>query len=200
MECKTTPVFRVVTIGSSSVGKTCIINKLINDDFSITEPSTTGASFLIKQLNVNNKEVHLQIWDTAGQERYRSLGPIYYRNSNAAVVVFSLVSKLSFNSMREWIDDFQNVVGTDSLIVVAGNKVDLLGEHQDDEIVSIDEAKRWAEDQGFKFFATSAFTGEGVSNMFQFVSEELVRMNQVNTQFTIDTNESAEQEPRKCCK
>lgn len=111
---------RVVTIGETSVGKTSIITQLVKKSFNPNEKSTVGAMFVVYNQkldtstlkdelnNVNNNGgevvVEMQIWDTAGQERFRSLGPIYYRGAEAAVVVFDFTSLNSFERLQSWID------------------------------------------------------------------------------------------------
>lgn len=96
-----TDEIKVVIIGDTGVGKTCIASRLISNTFSVQSPSTLSASFLRKQLNNHQ----LQIWDTAGQERFRSIAPLYYRNSFAVVLVFDLSRQQSFDSLNFWLKD-----------------------------------------------------------------------------------------------
>ncbi|KAK8852919.1 hypothetical protein M9Y10_017913 [Tritrichomonas musculus] len=176
---------RVVTIGETSVGKTSIITQLVKKSFNPNEKSTVGAMFVVYNQkldtstlkdelnNVNNNGgevvVEMQIWDTAGQERFRSLGPIYYRGAEAAVVVFDFTSLNSFERLQSWITAFQDVAGTDTIIFIIGNKIDLKEKAQ----VPVETAQGWAAERGFKFFSTSALTGEGVEEVFKQLANEI---------------------------
>ena len=128
--------FRVVTIGDSSVGKTSIINSRKNE-FNPAEPNTVGTlydSFTDKR---DKNDIEVQIWDTAGQEQYRSLGPIYYRSSAGAIVVFDITNKKSFDDLEEWISVFKREAGERTIVVVVGNKTDL----ESDRVVSKEDAE-----------------------------------------------------------
>ena len=175
---------RVVTIGETSVGKTSIITQLVKKSFNPNEKSTIGAMFVVynqkldasvlkidpNNIGINGDVVvEMQIWDTAGQERFRSLGPIYYRGAEAAVVVFDFTSQNSFERLQSWITAFQDVAGTETIIFIVGNKIDLKDKIQ----VSAETAQNWAEERGFKFFSTSALTGEGVEEVFRQLSNDI---------------------------
>ena len=161
--------FRVVTIGEESVGKTSITNRLVGDNFNPYEPGTIGANYQQYTEIVNEAKVDVQIWDTAGQEKFKSLGPIYFRNAAAAVVVFSLTSKTSFDKIDYWIESFRNVAGPDAIIYIVANKTDLTSDFQ----VDLEEAKDWASANNYKIYATSAKTGEGIHELFSQLAEEL---------------------------
>lgn len=163
----------VVTIGEESVGKTSITSRLIDDEFDPYEQGTVGANYQQYSEIVDGQKIVIQIWDTAGQEKFKSLGPIYFRNAAAAVCVFSLTSKSSFDNMRSWIDQFQEVAGNSAIIYIAANKTDL----KDDFEVTMEEAEEWANSQGMRIFATSAKTGDGVKEMFKELAHELYRAN-----------------------
>ena len=153
---------RVVTIGETSVGKTAIITQLVKRTFNPNEKSTVGAMFFIYNEKVDNELIEMQIWDTAGQERFRSLGPIYYRGAEAAVVVFDYTSLTSFEKLQNWVSAFQDVAGAETIIFIVGNKIDLKENIQVQEEV----AENWAKDNGFRFFSTSALTGHGIQETF----------------------------------
>ncbi|OHT00055.1 small GTP-binding protein [Tritrichomonas foetus] len=167
---RTDSPLRVVTIGEESVGKTSITKCFIDNAFNPFEPGTIGANYQQYSHTVNGETIDVQIWDTAGQEKFKSLAPIYFRNAAAAVVVFSLTSKSSFNKLQDWINSFTEIVGSSALIVLAANKSDLLGEIE----VEMSEAKEWAESRNYPLYVTSAKTGEGVRDLFIDLAEKLL--------------------------
>ncbi|KAH0795334.1 small GTP-binding protein [Histomonas meleagridis] len=162
---------RVVFIGDASVGKTSILNNLFDIRFDEYEPSTVGANYQLFTNDIKNTHVEIQIWDTAGQERYRTLGPIYYRNSIGALVVFDLTSRNSFTNLPSWIQEFTQIADQDAVIYIAGNKSDL----KDERMISTNEAQAWAESNGYRYFETSARTGEGIHEMFDALSKEIIQ-------------------------
>lgn len=163
------PILRVVTIGDTSVGKTSIITRLTQGRFNENEKTTIGAMFLLHQEKVDGMTLDMQIWDTAGQEKFKSLGPIYYRGAVAAIVVFDWTSEASFTNVGAWIKEFTESSGTDPSIILIGNKIDLESECQ----VDPDEAQRYATENGYLLFKTSAATGSGIQEAFTGVAKEI---------------------------
>ena len=165
--------YRVVLVGDSSVGKTCILAQLVDHKFSKNEQATVGANSQIyfENVNVNDKEsrVEIQIWDTAGQEKFRSLGPIYYRNAAGALAVFDMTNRKSFENIGNWIREFQDVAGENTIIYIVANKSDLTEEIQ----VPFNEAKSFAFQQNFEIYQTSAKTGENIQKMFSDIAKRL---------------------------
>ncbi|EAY17235.1 small GTP-binding protein, putative [Trichomonas vaginalis G3] len=164
---------RVVTIGDESVGKTSITSYLIDKTFNQYEPSTVGANYQMFTVKQPDDDIVLQIWDTAGQEKFKSLSPIYFRNANAAVVVFSLVNKNSYIKLNNWVTSFREVAGNDALVYVVANKSDLQEEFE----VSLLQAEEWATNGGFKFYVTSAKTGQNIEKLFTDIAIDLKTAN-----------------------
>jgi small GTP-binding protein len=158
----TAPHHRVVLIGDSSVGKTAIVNRFLYDSFTTDQPNTIGVLHYTYSEERNGTQIQIQIWDTAGEERYRSLGPVYYRDASAGLVVFDLSISSTFTDLEQWTAAFKSTAAGDAIVIIVGNKLDLLEPGNS----AIQEAKAWCESQGFQFFATSAKTGEGVAHVF----------------------------------
>jgi small GTP-binding protein len=153
--------FRVVAIGNSSVGKTSIINRFLRDIFETEEPQTIGVLYDSFVQECNGTAVEVQLWDTAGQEQYRALGPVYYRSAAAAIVVFDLSSRRSFEDLGDWVRDFRDVCTNTATVIIVGNKSD-----RQDRVVGPDEAKAWAKENNASYVETSAKTGQGVRVLF----------------------------------
>ena len=196
MICEETVYYRVVVVGDSAVGKTSIITRVVNGRFSLREPPTSGSSFLIHRLNVNGKMVNLQIWDTAGQERYRSLGPIYYRNADIGLIVFSLADKESSENIESWYESFSAIAGTDTLTFVVANKKDL-----DEGTVDMESVRGWAAEHGLPVFETSALSGDGIGELFKEIGEGIIKKGVPPKSIEDQTPTEASQtsEPKSCC-
>jgi small GTP-binding protein len=182
---------RVVAIGDSSVGKTSILTRLMGDPFNPYESNTVGANWHLHTTEVQGEPVELQIWDTAGEERYRSLGPLYYRNAVAAVAVYDVTSRGSFENVSSWIDAYRAVAGPDGLVFVVGNKTDL----QDKRVVAFEEGLDWAQERRYEFCETSAQSNEGIEDLFKAVAEK-VRTVPVPV---FRTAQAEQPRPSKCC-
>lgn len=160
---------RTVMIGDTSVGKTSIITQLTQHRFHENEKSTVGAMFVLHQERVDGVAIDMQIWDTAGQEKFKSLGPIYYRGAVAGIVVFDWTSESSFTNVSEWIRAFSESAENDASIILVGNKSDLTEEF----CVDSGEVERFAEEHGYRLYRTSAYSGQGIKELFNGVAEEI---------------------------
>jgi Ras-related protein Rab-21 len=117
--------FKLVLLGEGRVGKTSILVRYIKGAFDDRSPSTLQASYLDKAITVDGQTVQLSVWDTAGQERFHALGPLYYRDADAALIVYDITTAESFTRAQHWVKELRKIVGNDIAIAIAGNKVDL---------------------------------------------------------------------------
>lgn len=168
--------FKVVIIGAVAVGKTAITNRLQYNAFEEDYQPTIGAGYVPYRTQYDGNEVELQIWDTAGMERYKSLGPIYYRDAVAAVIVFDQTDQESADAINKWLDAFRGTVKTPAYIAIAANKDDL-----ENKVVELPPIQAWASQNGFDFFITSGKTGKGVHELFEKLVASLVQRQQVDT-------------------
>ena len=164
--------YKVVILGASGVGKTCLGLRFVKDQFVNYTASTIGASFLVKELVFNNQKMTMQIWDTAGQERFRSMAPLYYRGAVAAILVFSITDESSFEKLKEWVRELKiNHPADEPLVLaIACNKADLA----DQRVVSWEAASQYANSIGALIYDTSAKANTGVSQLFTDVARRLV--------------------------
>ena len=159
---------KLVVLGDSSVGKSSIIVRFVEGTFEEFRLPNIAATFLRKTMKVDNRTIELEIWDTAGQEKYRSLGALYYRKANAALIVYDITNNDTLDSAKKWIKEVQNMEGNHVIIAIAGNKLDLVSDKQ----VNTDEVKQFADDNGFIFFETSAKDNHNIQEIFQSISVE----------------------------
>lgn len=187
--------YRVIIIGDTSVGKTCIINKFIRGTFDPEETSTIGAFYDSYSEVYENQVVEIQLWDTAGQEQYRALGPMYYRGAAGAILVFDLTNRKTFEDLDSWLQPFRSECGDESVLVVVGNKSDLPNRD-----VLVPEAKKWAEDHGCAYIEASAKNGQGITNIFSELISALVVSNQNQTEHAACHEKLNDNERTvKCC-
>ena len=155
--------FKVIIIGNSSVGKTCITNQAIKNFFPNNYQATIGMEIYSLFLRIDKKIIKLQIWDTCGQEIYRSLITNFYRSSSLAIIVYAINQRDSFKDLGLWIKELKLNNSPDIKIILVGNKLDL----KEDRQIAYEEGQKFAEDYGFSyFFETSAKTGENIKKMF----------------------------------
>lgn len=171
---------KISLVGNSGVGKTSLLTRYVKGIFYPNAIATVGANFLTKELEINDRFIDLNIWDTAGQELYRSLTPMYYRNASAAVVVFDVTTKTSFDSIRNWIFELRTNE-PHILIFLCGNKID----DTEKRIINTFEISNLAKELQLKFFETSACTGQGIDQLFQTIVLEILKQEK-----TIELTES----------
>ncbi|MFX1567434.1 MAG: Rab family GTPase [Promethearchaeota archaeon] len=165
--------FKITVIGDGQVGKTSLIRKFTEGSFQKEYIKTIGAQFSIYDKKINNDKIRLLFWDIAGQDNFNFARPSFFKNSNAAIIVYSLeensLGKESYNHITDWYNDIIKFCG-DVPIVLFANKVDLIDGNKLDKnrlqkIVN--------ECNFFGYFITSAKTGNGVIEAFNAIINEL---------------------------
>ncbi|KJE98175.1 Ras-like protein Rab-21 [Capsaspora owczarzaki ATCC 30864] len=162
--------FKIVLLGEGCVGKTSLVLRYCENRFVDKHISTLQASFLTKRLNIGGKRVNLNIWDTAGQERFHALGPIYYRDSNGAILVYDITDEDSFQKVKNWVKELKKMLGNDIALVIAGNKSDL----EKHRTVSAEAAEQYAASVGARHFYTSAKLSKGIEELFLDLSKRMI--------------------------
>jgi small GTP-binding protein len=163
--------FKIVVVGASGVGKTAIVNHLITRTFKEESQPTIGVEFKSYSLSAEDENVKLQIWDTAGQERFRSVSKAYFRNAAGAILVFDLTQRSTFEEVNVWINDLNTLCLPNAVILLVGNKTDLV----DDRAVSDTEAQEWAKRYNLEYLETSAKTGDNVTDAFVRLGQAILR-------------------------
>ena len=161
--------FKLVLLGESSVGKSSLVLRFVKGQFHEFQESTIGAAFLTQTVQIDDTTVKFEIWDTAGQERYHSLAPMYYRGAQAAIVVYDISNKETFQKAQTWIKELQRQASPNIVIALAGNKLDLAN----NRAVPYEEAKAYADECGLLFMETSAKTAANVMDIFTSIAKKL---------------------------
>jgi Ras-related protein Rab-7A len=165
--------FKVVLIGAPSVGKTSILNRFVEDEFSQDYKATIGADFRTKEFEIDGQTVLLQIWDTAGQERFRALAAPFYRGANICVLVFDVSQRMTFEAIEQWRNEFLHHVDVDESkiksfpFILLGNKTDLGIQ------VTKQEVNSWINNNNYnmEYIETSAKDGINIQQSFEKVAK-----------------------------
>ena len=155
--------FKLIVIGDSGVGKSCLAVKATKDVFDSIYSPTIGFEFMTFFVKIEDVNIKLQVWDTCGQEVYRSLINSFYHNSSLALLVYAINEENTFNNMESWVNEIRTQGNPDINIFIIGNKVDL----ENQRVVSKEKGQRFAESHEAKLFMeTSAKTGFNAQNVF----------------------------------
>ena len=155
-------LFKILLLGDSGVGKSCIIIRYIENNFSNNLMNSIGVDFKLKNIEIDSKKIKLQIWDTAGQERFKTITTSYYKGAHAILVVFDITDRDSFDHVRNWMADIDKFAKEGVLRILVGNKCDLMNNRQ----VSTEEAKEIANKYGIKYIETSAKDTINIDDLF----------------------------------
>ena len=157
---------KIIFVGDAGVGKTSIINRIVDNPFNEAYEMSIGVDFMSKNLRYKGQNIKLQLWDSAGQEKYKGLIPSYVRNSSIVFVVYDISSKTSFNNISSWITFIKSIENT--TLILCGNKIDLTTRE-----VEKSEGEQFAQKEGISFFEGSAKTDENIKFMFYSVIADL---------------------------
>ena len=167
---------KVVLLGDQGVGKSSLVLRFVTNNFKVNSDATIGASFMSKMIMVPNGDnetipINFKIWDTAGQEKYHSLAPMYYRGAAAAIVVYDITRKKSFDTLRNWVNELKQLGPENIVIAIAGNKCDLEEQREIDTSVAMEYASHLNVDT--LFLETSAKNDLNVGDLFRQISKRL---------------------------
>ncbi len=199
-------LFKLLLIGNSSVGKSSLLVRFVDDIWEENFVPTIGVDFKLKTLEVNGKKVKLQIWDTAGQERFKNITASYYRGGNGVLVVYDITDRDSFTNLTSWLIEIEKNANKNVFKLLIGNKNDLESERK----VTFNEGKEFADSNGMKFIETSAKTADKVYEAFELLTQEIIKNNlnkdkvitNKGTERKIELNKGADLNKKKekgCC-
>ncbi|RWS15975.1 ras-related protein Rab-21-like protein [Dinothrombium tinctorium] len=168
--------FKVVLLGEGCVGKTSLVLRYVDNKFQEKHQTTLQASFVNKTLTVCGERVKLSIWDTAGQEKFHALGPIYYRDSNGAVLVYDVTDPDSLSKVKKWVKELRSILGNSVCLAVVGNKIDLLPSDKSLSSNSlISEAQTYSLSiENAVHYCTSAKFDKGIHEMFLDLTKRML--------------------------
>jgi len=162
-------LFKLLLIGDSGVGKSCMLLRFADDTYTESYISTIGVDFKIRSVQHEGKTIKLQIWDTAGQERFRTITSSYYRGAHGIIIVYDVTDRESFNNVKNWVGEIDKYAADGVNKLLVGNKCDLASK----KVVSTDEAKELADSLNLRLLETSAKNAHNVEEAFNTMAGEI---------------------------
>ncbi|CAB4252446.1 Rab family GTPase SEC4 [Maudiozyma barnettii] len=194
-------IMKILLIGDSGVGKSCLLVRFVEDKFSPSFITTIGIDFKIKTVDINGKKVKLQLWDTAGQERFRTITTAYYRGAMGIILVYDVTDERTFKNIKTWFNTVSEHANDDAQLLLVGNKSDM-----DTRVVTIEQGETLAKELGIPFVESSAKDDNNVDDIFFTLAkliQEKVDSNQVSGGDTgrdgININTSSSSSKSGCC-
>ncbi|KAM9376370.1 ras-related protein Rab-19 [Pholidichthys leucotaenia] len=181
-------LFKIILVGDSDVGKTCVVQSFKSGVFIEKQQNTIGVDFTVRTLIIDGKKVKMQVWDTAGQERFRNITQSYYRSAHGAMVAYDISRRSTFESVPLWIREVEQYGAANVVLILIGNKSDLHPQRQ----VLFEDACTLAENSGIlAALETSAKEAQNVEAAFILMARELMARNGMNI-----TTEGSEDSPQ----
>ena len=191
--------FKILTIGESGVGKTCILRRFVEDKFLKNHLATIGIDFRTKNISVDGVQVKLKIWDTAGQERFRNITNQYYKGADGIILVYDVTDRTSFEKIREWMNQIkQNTTEDEIGLVLLGNKcdADLRDVYENDGI-------ELGKELGIQYFESSAMNNINISESFNYLAKQILSKKKIDTPTKVSNNKNLNTPQKKkkegCC-
>ncbi|KAJ3447171.1 ras and ef-hand domain-containing protein [Anaeramoeba flamelloides] len=191
--------FKILIIGDTGVGKSCVMVRFTEETFNETYISTIGVDFKVRTVEVNNQPVKLQIWDTAGQERFKTITRNYYKGSQGILMVYDVTNSKSFENIKNWSKEVDKFSNNSFCKYLVGNKCDL----QEKRRITYGMGEKLANELGIKFFESSAKTNKNIDEIFNSIAididQNLQNTNDNNNKLTIKTKGDFNNKKKKWC-
>ncbi|KAI7847833.1 P-loop containing nucleoside triphosphate hydrolase protein [Circinella umbellata] len=194
-------LFKLLLIGDSGVGKSCLLLRFADDTYTESYISTIGVDFKIRTIELEGKTVKLQIWDTAGQERFRTITSSYYRGAHGIIVVYDVTDQDTFNNVKQWMQEIERYAAEGVSKLLVGNKSDM------EKAVDSEQAKELADSLNIPFLETSAKDSSNVEQAFLTMAKQIkdkvgTTMQQQQPKSTVSVGQGAAVQPKQgggCC-
>ena len=196
MEASEPPLYKILLLGDSTVGKTCFLLRYVDDSFLDLHMATIGLDYRLKTLILEEQKiVKVQLWDTAGQDKFRAITRNYYKGASGIILIFDVTNVKSYENIKKWINEIKEEISEKVAIVLIGNKIDNLQERK----ISKEQGDKLASEIGVKFFETSAKTGEGINESVFFLVKKIFENDPDVKNKYQGRNLKMYNKKRKCC-
>lgn len=201
-------LYKFIILGDNNCGKTSLLGRYADDVIQTEEYyPTIGVDFKIKTVESNGKNIKINIWDTAGQEKFKSIISYYYKNVAAAILVFDVTNRESFENIQSWIDEIKfNCDLSDKIpMVLIGNKNDKISKR----VVTVSEANVFAENLNMDYYETNMYNWDGINDAFinlvdkttdYYITNNVSSQGVKNYSIDIQINEDRKSKMTDCCK
>ena len=196
-------LIKLLLIGDSGVGKSCLLLRYSDDSFTSSFITTIGIDFKIKPIMVRDSKAKLQIWDTAGQERFRTITTAYYRGAMGILLVYDVTDEASFNNVSNWMRQIDQNAAENVNRILIGNKSDVSSHERQ---VTFEQGQNLADNYGIKFFETSAKENHNVDKAFYSIACDIVDRLKLNPEHygseggvSLDRNKKGSEAAKSCC-
>ena len=179
-------IFKVLILGNSDVGKSSLILRYVDQVWSDSFVPTIGVDFKVKTLELDHKNIKMQIWDTAGQERFRNVISSYFRGSHGILLLYDITNKDSFKNLENWLTEIEKNASQNVLKILIGNKNDL----ENDRDIKYEEGQAFANRNGMQFIETSAKMNTNVNEAFETLAKLMIQLNSEKKITTTNKNEN----------
>ena len=179
-------IFKVLLLGNSDVGKSSLILRYVDQVWSDNFVPTIGVDFKVKTLELDNKNIKMQIWDTAGQERFRNVIASYFRGSHGILLLYDITNKDSFKNLESWLIEIEKNASPNVLKILIGNKNDL----ENDRDIKYEEGQAFANRNGMQFIETSAKMNTNVNEAFETLAKLMIQFSSEKKSPNTNKNES----------
>ena len=190
--------FNIMVIGDEKVGKTTILKRYFDRTFNLERKKTIGVDFHYKDWTYKENKLtyNIKFWDTAGQEKFKTVGKSYFQRANGMIVVMSIDNRSSFDSIKMWINSVCEKSEKIIPIIIICNKIDL----EDNKEVEYDEVKSLGAELSINVFFTSAKSGDNIDEVFEFIMNEVIKINTIETKRVSITLSKDRKKYVSCCK
>jgi len=199
MSSDTNHTFKILTIGESGVGKTCILRRFVENKFLKSHLATIGIDFRTKVIHVYGKDIKLKIWDTAGQERYHNITSQIYKGADGIILVFDVNEEISFTKIKDWIEQIKSNVSQEEIsLILLGNKCDI-----EERAISKEQGQEMANSLNVNYYETSALNGTGINEAFEGLTKEIMKKKKVinsdGRTISLTSSQKAKNPKKGCC-
>ncbi|KJP86888.1 hypothetical protein AK88_03501 [Plasmodium fragile] len=185
-------LYKIILVGDATVGKTHLLSRYIRGSLPSVAKATIGVEFATRTIPLAvGGTVKAQIWDTAGQERYRSITSAHYRRSAGAILVYDVTKKKTFLSISKWLEEIRQNADKDIVIMLVGNKVDLVEHDEMKRKVTYEQGASFARENNLFFAEASAVSKLNVKHVFENLLQEIYNNRMKNNSCSLSTRSSA---------
>ena len=192
-----TKSYKVLLLGNSYVGKTCILLRFSEDTYNDDYEVTIGLNYRIKTLNIDNNPIRMQIWDTSGEEKFKAIAKNFYRGAHGVLLIYDICEKNSFLDVKSWIEQIiENTDNDDIVMILCGNKCDMEKERN----ISRNEGENLANSYKIPFFECSAKENINIDEIFNTMAKNIYE--KVGNRYTISVklnSNNFKKKISKCC-